>query len=204
MAEQAEDLPMGLVITDDGTILNWQGVNYLRQDTATEVAATMRDRQLNETLIENGFLRAEVERMKEAQLAVLALSERVRELQETISSFAPATAQGDEVESPDINDTGDQMSYDGRVWIAADALPRVDMYEPEDGIAEIDGVVWIPSAELDTVREEEETAAAAQQDRLEALRRSHEFIAVQEPETRVSASLLLSAVRWVLTGQVDD
>lgn len=82
--------------------------------------------------------------------------------------------------------------------------PRLDMYEPEDGIAEIDGVLWIPSAELDAVRKEEEAEVEAQQTRLEALRRSHEFIAVQEPETRVSASLLLSAVRWVLTGQVDE
>lgn len=99
-----------------------------------------------------------------------------------------------------------QMSETEMVAVAEDpaVLPRIDMYEPDDGVAEIDGVLWIPSAELDIVREEEEAAAAAQQNRLEALRRSHEFIAVQEPETRVSASLLLSAVRWVLTGQVDD
>lgn len=107
-------------------------------------------------------------------------------------------------ESPHVIEVGRRMRYDGRVWIAADVLPRVDMYEPKDGVAEIDGVIWVPAKDLDTLREEEEAEVQAQQTRLEALRRSHEFIAVQEPETRVSASLLLSAVRWVLTGQVDD
>ena len=96
--------------------------------------------------------------------------------------------------------------YSASEEVSADAVPapRIDMYEPEDGVAEIDGVLWVPSKDLDAMREEEEAAAAAQQDRLEALRRSQEFIAVQEPETRVSASLLLSSVRWVLTGQVDE
>jgi hypothetical protein len=87
---------------------------------------------------------------------------------------------------------------------AESAPPRLDMYEPEDGVAEIDGVLWVPSKDLDAMREEEEAAAAAQQTRLEALRRSHEFIAVHEPEAAVSAKLLLSSVRWVLTGQVDE
>jgi hypothetical protein len=37
MTEHTADLPMGLVITDDGSILNWQGVNYLRQGSAPSV-----------------------------------------------------------------------------------------------------------------------------------------------------------------------
>lgn len=37
MTEHTTDLPIGLVVTDDGSILNWQGVNYVRQDTTDPV-----------------------------------------------------------------------------------------------------------------------------------------------------------------------
>lgn len=46
--EKTTDLPIGLVVSDDGKLLNWRGTNYVMQETIPE---DMTDRQLLTELV---------------------------------------------------------------------------------------------------------------------------------------------------------
>lgn len=86
MSDHTEDLPMGLVVTDDGSILNWRGVNYIRQDASERYAKSD---------LANAREAGEVfrSRAREAEARVRELEERasdshnrVRELETDVQS----------------------------------------------------------------------------------------------------------------------